>query len=217
MDPRKVVADGYDDAAEDYERWLTTNVVDAARDRYLDAFCVGPGWRTRTGTWLWRWRPNYRRLSQQFDLTGIDISARQIALARKRLPNATFRQADMTAAQFEDASFEGIAAFYSLIHLPYGELPAVLARIARWLAPGGTFVASLAARASGEHYETNWLGGAPMYWSGHSLDETMQFLDDAALVVAEANMEANVEDGEAAPFLWVVATRPAQTVSPLLR
>ena len=85
----------------------------------------------------------------------------------------------------------------------------MLASLARWLVPGGTFVASLAARESGEHYEPRWLNGAPMYWSGYSLEETMRFLDEAGLAVAEANMETNVEDGEAAPFLWVVGTKPA--------
>jgi hypothetical protein len=37
-DPRKLVADGYDAAAEAYARWLVTDVVDPARTRYLETF-----------------------------------------------------------------------------------------------------------------------------------------------------------------------------------
>jgi ubiquinone/menaquinone biosynthesis C-methylase UbiE len=51
-------------------------------------------------------------------MTGVDISAAQLALARQHVPNATLIQADMMALAFPPASFDAIVALYSLIHLP---------------------------------------------------------------------------------------------------
>ena len=148
-DPRQIVAEGYDAAAGEYARWIVTNVVDTARARYQEAFselltegsrvlelgCGGGGLTTE-------------QLAPRFALTGIDISTRQLALARKRVPLATFLRADMTRCTFAPSSFDGVAAFYSLIHLPYGELPAMLARTSTGLRRGGVLIASLGARTN---------------------------------------------------------------------
>ena len=209
-DPRQIVAQGYDAAAEEYPRWIAAHVVDTARARYQESFsallaqgssvlelgCGGGG-------------PTTEYFAQRFVLTGIDVSERQVALARERVPMATFVQADMTRFASASSSFDGVAAFYSLIHLPYGELPAMLARISTWLREGGVLVASFGARghSGGEHVEADWLGGAPMYWSGYPLEDYIRFLEEAGLSVIEANVETNIEDGQAAPFFWVLAKK----------
>jgi len=205
-DPRRLVADGYDAAAEAYAEWLLTSVVDPARTRYLEAFgallpagarvlelgCGGGG-------------PTTQALAERFTLTGIDVSASQIALAKQRVPRATFELGDMTHYEAPAGAVDGVAAFYSLIHLPYGELPSMLARLAGWLRSDGILVASLAAREGGEHVEPEWLAGAPMYWSGYPVDASLGFLEDAGFTAIEANVETAVEDGEETPFLWVIA------------
>ena len=209
-EPRRVVENGYDAAADAYEEWLVSSVTDVARSKYLEAFmaqlepgarvlelgCGGGGITTQ-------------RLAARHALTGIDVSSHQIELARVRVPHATFFKADMSRFVAEPASFDGIAAFYSLIHLPLGVLPSMLQRIASWLRPGGVFLASLGARdgSTGEHYERHWLADVPMYWSGYSVPEYERFLADAGLEVIEASVETNIEDGKPAPFWWVIARR----------
>src|SRR2546428_10621111 len=93
-DPRRIVADGYDLVADEYARWIATDVVDPARARYEASFsallaagseilelgCGGGGATTA-------------QLAGRFALTGVDISAEQIALARERIPSATFMHA----------------------------------------------------------------------------------------------------------------------------
>lgn len=209
-DPRQIVTRGYDAAADDYARWLLTNVVDPARPRYLETFStlLAPG-STVLELGCGGGGPTTQALAERFALTGIDISAAQIARAQRLLPQATFLQADMTRFEAPAASFDGIAAFYSLIHLPYGELPAMLVRIASWLRPGGALVASLNARAGGEHIEPAWLANAPMYWSGYPIDDSLEFLAATGLEVIEANVETAIEDGEASQSLWVIARKPA--------
>src|SRR5207247_1384867 len=75
-------------------------------------------------------------------LVGVDISGTQIALARANVPSATFVQADMTVIDRPPASLDAVVAFYSLTHVPRDEHAPLLARIRRWLRPGGVFIAS---------------------------------------------------------------------------
>ncbi len=209
-DPRQIVAEGYDAAAGEYARWLETSVVDPGRERYRDAFCH----RLPRGARILELGcggggPTTRYLAARFDLTGIDASATQVAMAREFVPSATFLPGDMTRFEFDAHSFDGVAAFYSLIHLPYGELPAMLVRISGWLRPGGVLVATLSARDSGEHFEPAWLAGVPMYWGGHSPGENLAFLAAAGLHVLESSIEHCIEDGEPQPQLWVLASKPS--------
>ena len=209
-DPLEIVAQGYDAAAAEYAQWITTSVTDLGRTKYQERFCdlLSEG-STVLELGCGGGGPTTERLAERFALTGIDISATQIARARDRVPAATFVHEDMTLATFAPASFDGAAAFYSLIHLRYGELPAMLARVSSWLRGGGVFVASLSARGeSGEHFAADWLAGAPMYWSGYPLPETAQFFAEAGLTIVESSVETNIEDGQPAPFLWVIATKP---------
>jgi SAM-dependent methyltransferase len=147
-----------------------------------------------------------QRLAAGFTLTGVDISARQIMLARQRIPHATFMQADMTTLIFPPSSFDGIVAFYSIIHVPREEQPRLLDTIATWLRPGGIFVATLGARSVQAEYEPNWLG-APMYWSSYDTDTNRRMMAATGLRIVEANEEVADEDGELVTFLWVVARK----------
>ena len=208
-DPREIVARGYNAAATAYSQWLATRVVDAARTKYQERFCqLLPEGSTVLELGCGGGGPTTERFAQHFALTGIDISCTQVELARTRLPSATFIEADMTRFVSPPASFDGVAAFYSLIHLPFGELPGMLTRISAWLRPGGLFVGCLGARGENEHIEPDWLGGMPMYWSGHTRGDNLRFLQEAGLVVEEASNEAHLEDGQEAPFLWLVARKP---------
>lgn len=71
------------------------------------------------------------------DVSGLDLSPAMIALAREAHPELRFEQGSMTALDREDGTLGGILAFYSLIHMPPHELPAVFAEFFRVLAPGG--------------------------------------------------------------------------------
>jgi SAM-dependent methyltransferase len=55
-------------------------------------------------------------------VVGIDLSAEMIAQASQRYPKLTFRQGDIRALPFPDATFGGMTAFYSIIHLAPSEL-----------------------------------------------------------------------------------------------
>jgi len=146
-------------------------------------------------------------LAERFALTGMDISTRQIELARRNVPGATFIHGDMTRVRFPPASFDGVAAFYALTHLPHGELPGLLKSIGKWLRPGGLLVASMGAGLDQGTVERDWLG-APMYFSGYPVEDSLCFVEQAGLQMTTAKVEIIYEKGAPKSFLWVVARKP---------
>jgi SAM-dependent methyltransferase len=206
-DPKRVVADGYDRIAERYAEWSGGGGEDP-RDRYLAllearlpvgaaVLDLGCG----TGAL------STERLARRFAVTGVDISGRSIALARRNVPAATFLHADMTALRFAPESFDAVAAFYSIIHVPPNEHAALLRAIAGWLRPGGLLVATMGVGSDPGAVEEDWLG-VPMYFGHHDAETNRRLVQDADLRILSARAESTVEDGTPVPFLWVVAERP---------
>jgi SAM-dependent methyltransferase len=148
-----------------------------------------------------------RELAERRDLTGVDISAVQVDLARRNVPAATFIHADMTELAFDAASFDAVVAFYSLTHVPREEVPSLLARIREWLRPGGTFIASMGVEDDPGTIEKGWLG-VDMFFSHFSARKNRRLVEDAGMVVDSAEVLAEPEDRCDARFLWIVAHRP---------
>src|SRR4051812_7044338 len=71
------------------------------------------------------------------DASGVDLSARMIAIARAARPDLRFEVGSMTALDIGDGSLGGGLGRYSIIHTPPERLPEVFAEFHRVLAPGG--------------------------------------------------------------------------------
>jgi SAM-dependent methyltransferase len=140
-------------------------------------------------------------------VTGIDISRTQIELARQNVPGATFRQADMTTLDFPAATFDAVVAFYSLTHVPREEQGPLLERIARWLRPGGLFIASMGVDDDPGEVEHEWLG-VDMYFSHFGAKKNRRLVEQAGLAIESAEIDAEPEDRHDARFLWIVARAP---------
>jgi SAM-dependent methyltransferase len=151
--------------------------------------------------------PMTAAMAEGRDVTGVDISARQIELARENVPAATFVHSDMTALAFQAASFDAVVAFYSLTHVPRDDVPPLLARIREWLRPGGVLVATMGVEDDPGTIEEDWLG-APMYFSHFSARKNRRLVAEAGFVVDSAEVLVEPEDRDEARFLWVVAHAP---------
>ncbi|HUQ40315.1 MAG TPA: class I SAM-dependent methyltransferase [Acidimicrobiales bacterium] len=202
-DPREVVRRGYDalsyryrgddDAPAEYAAWRDELLgrLPAGAD-VLDAGC-GCG------------VPMARDLAVAgHRVTGVDVSEVQIERARRLAPEATFVQADLTEAAFDDASFDAVVCLYAVIHVPVEAQPALLGRFARWLRPGGWLLLVAGDRAwTGT--EDGWLGGdTPMWWSHGDRDDYRAWLSDAGLTVTDERFVPEGDGGHA--LLW--AQRP---------
>ena len=206
-DPKRIVARGYDRIAERYAAW-TGGAWAGNRARFGGLLCerLSPGAAVLDlgcGTGV----PVARELATRFAVTGVDLSPRSIALAKENVPGATFFRADMSALDFPAVHFDAVTAFYSIIHLPREEHPALLRAIAGWLRPGGLFVATMGAGESDDGYEEDWLG-TPMYWSHYDGTANRRLVEASGLRLLLAEERTEDEDGVPVRFLWVVAQKP---------
>jgi SAM-dependent methyltransferase len=210
MDPKRIVADGYDQIAERFLPWAE-GIGGRVRERYAQVLADGLAdgaavLELGCGAGI----PVARRLAERFRVTGVDISRRQIELARRNVPGATFIHGDMARQAFPPGSFDAVAAFYALTHVPREEHGPLLRDIASWLRPGGLFVASMGAGSDPGTVEAGWLG-VPMYFSGYNSHAGKALVRRSGLRIERAREETIDEDGRPATFLWVVARKPGES------
>jgi SAM-dependent methyltransferase len=110
------------------------------------------------------------------NVTGIDLSPAMVDRARALHPGMTFEVGTMTALAVPSARFNGIVAFYSIIHLTTdAEVRTALGEFRRTLVPGGLL---LVAVHLGEH------GDATVHADdmlGVSVDMDFRFFEAARL------------------------------------
>lgn len=94
------------------------------------------------------------------DVEGVDLSPVMIEEARERFPGVAFRVGDVTALEAEDGAWGAAVAFYSLIHLPRGDLPVALRELRRVLRPDGRLVIAFHVGEEVRHFDELW--GAPV-------------------------------------------------------
>lgn len=204
MDAKQQVAEGYDRIAEHYLAFK--NADDPITLAALEALTADlPPEAAVLDLGCGAGVPVTRFLAARFPTTGVDISARQIALASENAPGATLIQSDITTLSFPAEMFAVVTAFYAIIHLPREEQPNLLANIYRWIKPNGLFLATWPMTAW-EGEEADWEGwGAPMWWSHFDAEANLAMLRQAGFRVASA--DTRTEDGET--WLWVVAEKEA--------
>jgi SAM-dependent methyltransferase len=206
LDARKrAVEAGYDALADRFGEWQTRVEGDPwelfvdelagglpTGSRILDLGC-GNGAKTA-------------RLAARFDVTGVDISERQLRLARAEVPAASFVQGDFAELDFPAEAFDAVTALYSIVHVPRDEQEALFARILGWLRPGGLFLASL-SHVGGEDRVDEWLGVA-MFFSGFDADTNRRLVRDAGFELLRDELVWMQEPESEVAFLWVLARKP---------
>jgi SAM-dependent methyltransferase len=134
-------------AGKPFDRNLLDEFAAAVRGRgpVLDVGCGSAGHVTRY------------LADQGADVAGVDLSPGVIEVARRYQPELTFEVADMRELPAADGSLAGIIAFYSVIHLPAGQVPLALAEFRRVLAPGGVLLIAMHGGA-GVVEADDWFG-----------------------------------------------------------
>jgi SAM-dependent methyltransferase len=200
---RAVVRSGYDTIAAGYSNWAGSfeSPVLKTLDRLVEQ--LSPGAEVLDlgcGSGL----PIARRLVDRgFAVTGVDFSAEQVARASANVPESRLLCADALEVEFPDESFDAVVTAFVLGHVPRRDQPELVARIARWLRPGGRALLSFAT-ADKEVYDPDWLG-APTYWASYAPDESLALVVDAGLEVEWSQVVAEPEPDEPTSFLWVLA------------
>ena len=206
---RRTVESGYDRMAEQY--LATKNPEDPLAIAALEDLTsflppeaavldLGCGAGVPVTRWL---------ADRGYVVTGVDVSARQLELARRTVPESTFLKADMTEVVFAPETFDAVVAFHSIIHVPRTEHPALLQSIHRWLRPGGTLLATMTV-TDYEGREEDWEGwGAPMVWSHYGRSANVAMLREAGFEIRYAEPRTGAGTGDET-WLWVRASKSSR-------
>lgn len=173
MDKKKIVREGYNKAAQAYLNERHKNLEEMKflpefsslipeGGKVLDAGCGGG-------------LPITKYLSERFDVIGIDISEKQIELAKKNVPEAHFLRKDMTKLDFPKEFFDGILAYYSVIHVPREEHYNLFVNFFKMLKKNGVALLCLQSEDDPEQFNDDFFG-AKMFWSGFSEEENIKLL-----------------------------------------
>ena len=206
MNPQDAVARTYDAMAPRWTQWADA-VSPPLRERYVDVLVERLPLTSRVleigcGSGV----PVAALLAHHFDLHGIDISHEMVRNARTAVPTGHFEVGDISETAFEQGSFDGVVAFYSLVHLPREAQITLFSRIFHWMRPGGPFVASLGTSDAAETVEEDWLGAGTMFWSSYDAETNRVLLQRAGFTIEQASVIHQTEpSGDEVAFLWVVA------------
>ncbi|MGS2618104.1 class I SAM-dependent DNA methyltransferase [Micromonospora sp. LZ34] len=147
------------------------------------------------------------------DVFGVDLSPQMIETARAAHPGLRFTVGSMTDLDLPDATFGGIVAWYSTIHLPDDLLPATFAGFRRALAPGGHLL--LAFQVGDEPLHLTEALGHPvsLTFRRRQPDPVADLLTEGGLemrmrLVREPEMFAGRM--ERTPHAYLLARRPAE-------
>ncbi|MCL4558990.1 MAG: class I SAM-dependent methyltransferase [Chloroflexi bacterium] len=211
-DPKQIVSQGYDRIARKYLENIS-RMDPSVRLKYLGLLeeRLEPGARVLelgcgAGT------PMTRYLTRRFKVTGVDLSVRQLALAGQNAPDARLVRADLSQPGFAAGSFDAVAAFYAITHVPRQEHPRVFAEIFRLLRPGGWLVATLGSGDSPDCVEADWLG-APMFFSHYDGETNLKLVGEAGFRIEYTSDENEQEWSQPVCFKWIVAQKRRRNLS----
>ena len=127
-------------------------------------------------------------ISKGHILIGVDISEKQIELAKVNVPRATYLVNDMSEMNFPNNSFDAIVSFYAIFHIPKEEHLELFKKIYNFLKDDGLFLTTLG-------YE-EWEGseefhGVTMHWSHYGKDKNLELVKKAGFEIIKAEVDGS--------------------------
>lgn len=112
-------------------------------------------------------------------MVGVDLSPAMLEQARQLNPGLTFVQGNMLALDVPDRSWTGIAAFYSIIHVPRDEVMNALREWKRVLQPGGLLLLAFHIGQDVRHLDEWWGQPVNVDFLFFTTDEMKAYLHEA--------------------------------------
>ena len=140
-----------------------------------------------------------------YRLTGVDVSARQVELARRNVPAGEFSTGDILALDYPAGTFGAVTAFYTFDHLPRERLPEMFRLVHGWLAESGLLLCCVEVEDT-PGMVADWLG-APMYFSSYEPDISRRLLSEAGFDILRDEIEAQAEGDHEVSYLWLLARK----------
>lgn len=118
--------------------------------------------------------------SHGYEVEGLDVSARMIALAKQRNPAVTFHHADI-CEWLASRQYDFITAWDSVWHVPLARSESVLRKLCGALTADGILIWTTGGHAGPEE-KWDSLMGPPVYYSVLGIPKTLQVISDAGCV-----------------------------------
>jgi len=142
-------------------------------------------------------------------VTGLDVSAVMIDIARTHVPAAEFVHVDVRDWTSPDESWDAVCAFFPFLQMSRADTAGVLAGIARWLVPGG-YLLVVTVPLDGERLPSEFLGH-PVEITSFAPDALSEQVAAAGLEVLHTQLELFQPDkpgAQAEEHLLITARRP---------
>lgn len=112
---------------------------------------------------------------------GIDISEKQIDLAKNNIPQGEFFVKDMSDLKAGEYSVDAVVSFYAIFHIPRKEHEDLFKKINSFLPEGGLLLVTMGA-GEYEGLEDNFFG-TKMWWSHFGADKNRQIIKNAGFEI----------------------------------
>jgi SAM-dependent methyltransferase len=143
------------------------------------------------------------------DVIGIDLSPKMLAEARRRNPDLRFQVGSMTNLEFDDGRFDGICAWYSVIHIPDDQLPHVFSEFHRVLRRGGWLLVAFQVGEQPREFDQMFGEHVSLTFYRRQPDTVALLLEDAGLEPYAAMVRGPKDDGfETTSHAYLIARKP---------
>ncbi|MDI3384971.1 methyltransferase domain-containing protein [Streptomyces sp. B-S-A8] len=140
------------------------------------------------------------------DVSGVDLSPGMLAQARRAYPGIRFTEGSLFDLDLPDGGLTGLAAWYSIIHMPPHRLPDAFAEFRRVLAPDGLLL--LAFQVGEEPLRVADAWGHPVSLDFHRRDpDEIESLLRGSGFEPWTRMVRRAEADESAPQAYLLARR----------
>lgn len=122
-------------------------------------------------------------------VTGIDISEKQIELAKKNVPQGNFEVKDMSLLEEREYSVDAVVSFYAIFHTKREQHSDILKKINSFIKKDGYLLITMGA-SDWEGRESNFFGG-DMEWSHYGVEKNIQIVIDANFEVIFSEIDTS--------------------------
>lgn len=144
---------------------------------------------------------------------GIDLSPEMIRHARLLNPEIEFRTGAMQQLDVGAGAWAGVAAFYSMIHIPREEMVQTLCEFRRVLQPGGVVLLAFHIGEETRHLDEWWGRPVSVDFYFFRSEEMADYLKSAGFEIEETIERDPYPDVEhPSRRAYIFARKPAETV-----
>jgi cyclopropane fatty-acyl-phospholipid synthase-like methyltransferase len=116
-------------------------------------------------------------VSKGFKIVGIDISERQIELAKKHVPKGNYERKDMSEISEKEYKVDAVISFYAIFHIPRETHPELFRKIRSFIPKNGYTLVTMG--------HSDWVGtendffGGEMAWSHFDAKKNKDIIKEA--------------------------------------